>query len=285
VASPTSLGAITRADMNTFHTTYWRPDNAVLVITGDVSADEGFALAERFFGDWARPASALPARPDASASAPEARTIVVDLPQTGQAAVAMGLRGVARTDADYFPLLVANNVLGGGYSARLNTEIRIRRGLSYGASSSLSARMAPGPIVAQAQTRNDAAVQVYELMSAEIDRIGDALVPEAELTARKAVLIGSFGRSVETTSGLAGQISTLALYGLPPERLGTYVSDVTAVTPEQARAAAQRYFDPARADLVIVGDAQHFYTGLRRVRRNAERIPVSDLDLDSPTLR
>jgi zinc protease len=57
------------------------------------------------------------------------------------------------------------------------------------------------------------------------------------------------------------------------------------VTPEQARAAAQRYFDPARADLVIVGDAQHFYTGLRRVRRNAERIPVSDLDLDSPTLR
>jgi zinc protease len=285
VASPTSLGAITRAEMSALHATHWRPDNAVLVITGDVSADEGFALAERFFGDWARPASALPARPDASASAPEPRTIVVDLPQTGQAAVSMGLRGVARTDTDYFPLLVANNVLGGGYSARLNTEIRIRRGLSYGASSSLSARMAPGPIVASAQTRNDAAVQVYELMSAEIDRIGDQPAPEAELTARKAVLIGSFGRSVETTAGLAGQISTLALYGLPPERLGTYVSDVTAVTPEQARAAAQRYFDPARADLVVVGDAQHFYDGLRRVRRNAERIPVSDLNLDSPTLR
>jgi zinc protease len=284
VASPTSLAAITRAEMGTFHSTYWRPDNAVLVITGDVSVEEGFALAERFFGDWARPASALPARPDAGASAPEPRTIVVDLPQTGQAAVSMGLRGVARTDADYFPLLVANNVLGGGYSARLNTEIRIRRGLSYGASSSLSARMAPGPIIASAQTRNDAAVQVYELMSAEIDRIGDQLVPETELTARKAVLIGGFGRSVETTAGLAGQISTLALYGLPPERLGTYVSDVTAVTPEQARAAAQRYFDPARADLVVVGDAQHFYDGLRRVRRNAERIPASELNLDSPTL-
>jgi zinc protease len=256
----------------------------VLVITGDVSAEEGFALAQRFFGDWARPASALPPRPDASASAPAPRTIVVDLPQTGQAAVAMGLRGVSRTDADYFPLLVANIVLGGGYSARLNTEIRIRRGLSYGASSSLSARMAPGPIVASAQTRNDAAVQVYQLMSTEIDRIGDALVPEAELTARKAVLIGSFGRSVETTAGLAGQISTLALYGLPPERLGTYVSDVTAVTPEQAREAAQRYFDPAQADVVVVGDAQHFYDGLRRVRPNAERIPVSELDLDSETL-
>lgn len=285
VTSPASLAAITRDDMARFHATYWRPDNAVLVIAGDVSAEEGFALAERFFGDWARPSAPMPARPDATAHAPAPRTIVIDLPQTGQAAVAVGLRGIARTDADYFPLLVANNVLGGGYAARLNTEIRIRRGLSYGASSSLSARAAPGPIVAQAQTRNDAAVQVYELIAAEIDRIGAQLVPEAELTARKAVLIGSFGRSVETTSGLAGQISTLALYGLPPERLGTYVSDVTAVTPEQARAAARRYFDPGRADVVVVGDAQHFWDGLRRVRRNAERIPVSELNLDSETLR
>jgi zinc protease len=284
IASPRSISAITRDEMSGFHATYWRPDNAVLVITGDVSAAEGFALAQRHFGDWRRPTTALPARPDASAYAAPVRTIVVDLPETGQAAVSMGLRGVARTDADYFPLLVANNVLGGGYSARLNAEIRIRRGLSYGAGSSLSARMAPGPIIASAQTRNDAAVQVYELMSAEIDRIGDTLVPDAELTARKAVLIGGFGRSVETTAGLAGQISTLALYGLPPERLGTYVSDVSAVTPEQAMAAAARYFDPAHADVVVVGDAQHFYDGLREVRPNAERIPVSELDLDSEAL-
>ncbi len=285
IASPTSLGAISREDMASYHNTYWRPDNAVLVITGDVSAEEGMALAQRYFGDWARPSAALPARPDATAYAASVRTIVVDLPDTGQAAVSMGLRGVARTDADYFPLLVANNVLGGGYSARLNTEIRIRRGLSYGASSSLQARMAPGPIVASAQTRNDAAVQVYELMRAEIERIAAQPAPAAELTARKAVLIGGFGRTIETTAGLAGQISTLALYGLPPERLGTYVADVTAVTPEQAQAAAQRYFNAANADVVVVGDAQHFYDGLRRVRPNAERIPASELNLDTESLR
>ncbi|HET9231277.1 MAG TPA: insulinase family protein, partial [Vitreimonas sp.] len=285
VSSAASLGAITREDAAAYHRTYWRPDNAVLVIAGDVSAEEGFALAERHFGSWARPSAELPARPDASASAPASRTIVVDLPETGQAAVAVGLRGITRTDADYFPLLVANNVLGGGYAARLNSEIRIRRGLSYGAYSSMQARMAPGPIVASAQTRNDAAVQVYELMRTEIERIGAELTPESELTARKAVLIGSFGRTVETTSGVAGQISALALYGLPPERLNSYVSDVTAVTPEQARTAAARYFDMDNADVVVVGDAQHFYDGLRRVRRDAERIPVSDLNLDSPTLR
>ncbi len=285
VASPRSIAAITREEAAGFHSTYWRPDNAVLVIAGDVSADEGFALAESYFGAWANPPGERPRRPDATAHAPQPRTIVVDLPGTGQAAVLMGLRGVSRTDGDYFPLLVANNVLGGGYSARLNAEIRIRRGLSYGAGSSLQARVAPGPIVASAQTRNDAAVQVVQLMTAEIDRIGDAAAPEGELTARKAVLIGGFGRSIETTSGLAGQISTLALYGLPPERLGAYVADVSNVTPEQARAAAARYFDPARADLVVVGDAQQFYPALRRLRPNAERIAATDLNLDREALR
>jgi zinc protease len=285
IASQTSIAAITRDDMASYHSAYWRPDNAILVIAGDVSPEQGFQLAERHFGDWTRPAAELSARPDASAHAAGVRAIVVDLPDTGQAAVSMGLRGIARTDADYFPLLVANDVLGGGYSARLNAEIRIRRGLSYGAGSSLQARVAPGPIVASAQTRNDAAVQVYELMRAEIDRIGDQLVPESELTARKASLIGDFGQSVETTSGLAGQISTLALYGLPPERLNTYVSDVSGVTAEQARAAAARYYDPARADVVIVGDADIFYDQFRRVRRDAERIPASELNLDEESLR
>ena len=285
VTSANTLQAITTEDARSYHRTHWRPDNAVLVITGDVSAEEGFALANRHFGYWASPPEPRPVAPNADAWAAAPRTIVIDLSQTGQAAVAVGMRGVARQHEDYFPLLVANNVLGGGYSARLNNEIRIRRGLSYGAFSSLGARMAPGPIIASAQTRNDAAVQVFELMRTEIARIGTELTPPAEMSARKAVLIGSFGRSVETTSGLAGQISTLALFGLPPEQLNTYVGDITAVTPEQARDAARRYFTLNQADVVVVGDAQHFYSGLRRVRPNAERIPVGELNLDREALR
>jgi zinc protease len=284
VQSPASTQAITRDDIVSFHRAYWRPDAAVLVIAGDVSPEQGFALAQRYFGDWRRPDAAAPAQPDASAHASGTRTIVVDLPQTGQAAVQMGLRGITRRDPDYFPLLVANAVLGGGYSARLNEEIRIRRGLSYGAGSSLSARLAPGPIVASAQTRNDAAVQVYQLMSHEIARLGHDPIPADELSAREAALIGAFGRTVETISGLTGQISALALYGLPPESLQTYVHDVSSVTAAQAQAVAARYFDPARADVIVVGDAQHFYAGLRRLRPNAERIPVTQLDLDSASL-
>ena len=284
VASPTSVHAIARADVTAFHSTYYRPDTGVLVISGDVTPEQGFALAQRYFGDWARPSAPAPAEPDATAYAPAARTIIIDLPQTGQAAVSMGLRGITRRDPNYYPMVVANAVLGGGYSARLNEEIRIRRGLSYGASSQLSARLAPGPIVATAQTRNNAAVQVYQLMAAEIARLGRTPIAADELNARKAALIGSFGRTVETTSGLAGQISTLALYGLPPEELQNYVANVGAVTPQQAQTAAALYYDPGHADLVIAGDAQIFYSGIRRLRPNAERIPAAQLNLDRAAL-
>lgn len=284
VTSPATVQAITRDETAAFHSTYWRPDAAVLVISGDVSAEDGFALAERHFGSWARPAGAAPAQPDASAGAPEPRTIVVDLPETGQAAVSLGVRGVARTAGNYFPVLLTNDVVGGGYSARLSMEIRIRRGLSYGAYSAMAARRAPGSIVGSAQTRNDAAGQVVDLMTHEFERIGTSDVPANELTARKSALIGDFGRDVETTAGVAGQLSTLALFGLPLDRLETYVSDVNAVTATQVREAGARYFDPDNADLVVVGDADVFYRDIRQRRRNAERIAVGDLNLDSATL-
>ena len=226
-----------------------------------------------------------PAQPDASVGAPAPRTIVVDLPQTGQAAVMFGTLGVPRTASDFLPGLLATDVLGGGYSSRLNAEIRIRRGLSYGAFAGMPSRMAPAPIIASAQTRNDATVQVTNLMQAELSRMGDALVAPAELNARKAALIGEFGRSVETTAGVAGEISALALFGLPLDRLSTYVADVNAITAEQVRAFSDQHFDPARADVVVVGDAQIFWDQLRRQRRNAERIPVDELNLDTESLR
>lgn len=285
VASPASLQAITQADVQGFHAAHYRPDNAVLVIAGDVSAREGFALAERFFGGWARPATPPPPEPAANAWAADPRAIVINLPDSGQAAIAFGFRGPARTDADYFPALVATNVLGGGYSARLNMEIRIRRGLSYGVGANLASTMAPGPIIASGQTRNDAAPQVVDLMSAEFARLGAEDVPLAELNARKAVLIGGFGRSVETTSGVASQLSTLALFGIPLDRLNTYVADVGAVSPQQVRAAGARLFDPAAADLVVVGDASLFAEALRQRRANLERVELDQLNLDKPELR
>src|SRR5690606_33653104 len=99
---------------------------------------------------------------------------------------------------------------------------------SYGAGSGLSARRMPAPITASAQTRNDAVPQVVDLMSAEFTRLGQEPIGATELGARKAYMIGSFGRSIETTAGLAGQYSALAQFNLPLERLQTYSAEITA---------------------------------------------------------
>ncbi len=285
VASPKSVAAIKPEEVGAFHAAHWRPDNALLVISGDLSADDGFALAEKFFGDWPKPNTALAGEPDVAQSADVHRTVVVDLPKSGQAAVSFGVHGVARTDADFFPAMVINSVLGGGYSARLNQEIRIKRGLSYGASSSFPARLAPGPIVALAQTNNTNAVQVVELMQQELQRLGQAPPAPAEIGARQANIIGSFGRSVETASGISGQIALFASFGLPLDGLKTFVSDVEAVTPEKAQAVAARIYDPKNANVVVVGDGEVFFKALKKARPDAQRIPIDKLNLDSATLQ
>lgn len=285
INTPRSTNAITRDDVVNYHRTYWRPDNATLVIVGDVSASEGFALAQRNFGNWARPRTALPARPDGAGPVhAQPRTVVVDLPQTGQAAVTFGARGVPRTDPAYMPTYLAATVMGGGFTARLNQEIRVRRGLSYGATASMGTSLYPAFLTANSQTRNDAATQVADLIAAEFDRMGREPVPAIELDARKASVIGGFGRAVETRFGLSSQIATYAFFGMPLNRINSYVAEVNAVTPAQVQAAARTTLAPANTDIVIVGDANLFWDALHAARPTAERIPVAQLNLDSPTL-
>jgi zinc protease len=285
VASPKTIAAIKREDLVAYHASRWRPDNAVLVIAGDVSPDDAFALAEKYYGDWAKPTTPLPPKPEATKAASGHRIVVVDLPKSGQAAVAFGLHGLARTDANFFPLLVTNAILGGGYSARLNQEIRIKRGLSYGANSGFGQRDAPGPIIASAQTKNTTAVDVVNLVEAELVRLGSTDVATEELTARSATLIGSFGRSVETASGVSAQLSQLASFGLPLTKLQSYVADVSAVTPAQVKQIGATIFDPKAATIVVTGDGSVFFDALKKKKPDAERIPADKLNLDSATLQ
>jgi zinc protease len=285
VASPVSIKAIRREDLVAAHAAQWRPDNAVLVIAGDLSVDEAVALATRHFGAWAKPAAPLPSAGDVAGAPRSPQGLVVDLPGSGQAAVTFGLRGVARNDESFFPLLVTNAVLGGGYSARLNQEIRIKRGLSYGAGSGFAARLGAAPIIATAQTKNTTAVEVADLMEAEFRRLGTTDVSAEELTARASSLIGSFGRNVETASGLSSEMSDLAAFNLPLSKLQSYVQDVSAVTPAQVKATAARIYDPEAASVVIVGDGKIFYNALKAKRPGTARIAADKLNLDSPSLQ
>ncbi|HEY0385310.1 MAG TPA: pitrilysin family protein, partial [Pyrinomonadaceae bacterium] len=162
--TPESLERLKRDDLVKFHQTYYRPDNAVLVIGGDIKPQDAFSLADKLFGDWARPATPLPVSKSGSQSAAQKpRVLVIDKPDAGQAAVIFVRRGLKRTDPDYFRGIVANSVLS-GYSGRLNQEIRIKRGLSYGARSSLDVRRDTGPFTAETQTKNQSGAEVASLI-------------------------------------------------------------------------------------------------------------------------
>jgi zinc protease len=282
--TPASIARLKPADLAALHRVWFRPDNAILVLTGDITPQQGFALAEQAFGGWAKPATPMPPIP---AITPHGRTraIVIDLPGTGQAAVNLAKPGIPRSDPDYYPGIVANTLLGGGYSSRLNLEIRVKRGLSYGASSSLSANRTTGSFRAAAQTKNESAPQVLDLMVEQMTSLAAKPAGAEELTARKSNLIGSYGRRLATTGGLADVLGNLALYGVPLDEITRYTGRVDAVTPTQVQAFAARVLDPAKASVIIAGDAKTFAAALKAKRPDLEVIPVDKLDLDSPTLR
>jgi len=280
-----TITRISRDDLLKYHQRWYRPDNAILILGGDIKANAAFALAQKYFGDWKRPAEPLPilsaSRPAAIAGA---RVVVVDKPDAGQAAVLAVRTGIERASSDYFRGLVANSVLS-GYSGRLNQEIRIKRGLSYGAGSQLDARRNIGPFVASAQTKNPSAAQVADLLVGEVNRLATAPVPDVELNPRKAVVIGNFSRNLETNSGLVAQVANLAVYGISFNEINRYIGNVQGVSAADVQRFASARLDAKTTSIVIVGNAKDFLPELRKKYSQVEVIPMAELDLNTALLR
>lgn len=284
--TPESLPRITQADLVAFHKKHYRPENAILVIAGDIEPQAAFDVAQKSLGGWKKGAGAAMATITTknAVAAPAARVVVIDMPSAGQAAVVVARQGIKRRDASFDVAQVTNSVLGGGYSARLNQEIRIKRGLSYGAGSRFDVRRDVGPFSASAQTKNESAAEVAGIILDELNKLGTTAVAESELTPRKAVLIGGFSRELETGAGLVNQIADLALYGVSLEEIKRYVSGVQGVSAADVQKFATSNLG-ANASVVIVGDAKKFLEPLKAKFKNVEVIPVAELDLGSPSLR
>ncbi|HUP46699.1 MAG TPA: pitrilysin family protein [Thermoanaerobaculia bacterium] len=282
--TPESLERIQREQIAAFHERYYRPENAVLVVAGDVKPAAAFATAGKLFGSWRRRSGALAIiqlKKPAEEAGP--RVVVIDMPDAGQAAVLVTRRGLRRVDPLYYPAIVANSVLGGSYSARLNQEIRIKRGLSYGANSSFDLRREPGPFTAATQTKNESAAEVAGIIVDELHRLATVELPRTELGPRKAVLTGNFGRSLETTEGIVGRIAALVLYGLPLKEIEAFVPAVQNVTGDAVKKFAASHL--AATSIVIVGNASEFLEPLRKRFGEVEVIPIEELDLEAPALR
>jgi zinc protease len=280
-----SLAAITRDDLLLHRQQFFHPDRMKIVVSGGIAPEAAIAVAEAMFGDWT---VAVPPAPIPEASAGEAqpvRTIVIDMPDAGQAAVVAAVRAPSRVDPDYFPLELANSVLGGGSSGRLFEEIRTKRSLSYGAYSGFADRADASILQASAQTKNDTADEVAQIFLDEFGRLGSEELSEDMLERRRLFLAGGYARALETSGGFNAIVAALLQQGLPPGEAARYAERLAAVDPAAASLAARTYVDPAKATIVIVGDASQFLDDLRELRGEVEVIPAQELDLASADLR
>ena len=279
-----ALKTIARDDIVQTYTRTWRPATATLVIVGDVTPAAARRFAEQAFGDW-RVADAAPQPAPRSDAFPPPGVVVVDMPDAAEAAIVVTRPAAARTDSAYYALLVANATLGGGGSSRLNSEIRYQRALSYDAGSAVLDGRRSGAIVAATLTANDKAAQVVELIAAQMHLLAAEPVSAAELATRRQLLVGNFGRAIETTEGLANLLGNLALQAVPMTQATRFAAVVDRVDAAAVRAASARWLDPSGASIVVVGDARRFVDGLRAAYPDLDVIAAADLVLDNARLR
>jgi zinc protease len=264
-----SVKAITRGDVRGYYDEYYRPNNATLIVVGDVRPADIQQRLGALFGRWQRrsvpPAvfTKAPVRGDASAR----RTTVylIDKPGAAQSSVRIGAIGVARSTPDYFPLLVMNTVLGVPFTSRLMQNLRETHGYTYGAGSRFDMRREAGPFTARGEivaAKTDSAL--IEFMK-ELRAIRDT-VPQAELQKAKRYLQLQLPSLFETTSDIAFQLTPLAVHGLSLDFYNNYVQQIEQVAQADVQRVARKYIDPDRLSIVVLGDRKQIEGGVRKLR-------------------
>jgi len=250
-----TLPKIKRADILQFYTREYLPNQTILTIVGDITADQVRTQLAKRFGAWKRGENGSHALPvPHPLEKPIVKLIEKDLTQ---ATILMGHVGISRTNPDYYAVTVMNYILGaGGFSSRLMDSIRDNQGLAYHVGSHFEANLMPGPFIVSLQTRNEAANQAITGVVTELNRIREAPVTDQELSEAKAYLIGSFPLRVDTTSKLAEVLSLVELYSLGLDYFSRYPKLIEQVTKEDVLRVAKQYLNPARYALVVVAN-QH----------------------------
>jgi zinc protease len=269
----TSVADITRDDLVKFYSTYFRPNDATLLVVGDVRPDDIERRALALFGGWAR--ADVPTVAEGAAPVPKATTLVlIDKPGAAQSSFRLGGIGVPRTTDDYFAIEVMNTILGGSFTSRLNQNLRETHGYTYGANSGFSMRRTAGPFTAGAEVVSAKTDSAFIEFMKELRAIRDT-VPSDELAKAKRYLQLGLPQDFETTGDIASQMLPLVTYGIPLNFYDTAVQRIGAVTQADVQRVARQYVNPDRLTIVIVGDRKLIEPGLRAL--NPGEIIVRDV--------
>lgn len=248
--TPDSVKNLTRDDVIAYHRDEIQPGRTICAVVGDVSTSEMKATVDKLLGDWQGSGKALAAT---AATAPPATAVVVDRPIT-QASVILGQIGIARSNPDYFPILLMNWVLGGGgFNSRLMQTIRTKGGLAYSVASAFESSKLPGAFQVALQTKVESAGEAIKLARAEIQKLHDEGATEAELNAAKNYLTGNFPLRLDSSGKLAGFLGQIEYFGLGDDYIERYSERVRAVTLDDVKKAAAKYLHPDALVQVVVG--------------------------------
>jgi len=248
-----TVAAITMDDIKGYYNTYFKPNNAYLIIVGDIDLKSAKSLSEKYFAKWAKgevknPTYTQPKEP--------AKTYValVDRPASVQSVINITYPVDLKPGTqDAIKARVTNQILGVGFSARLNQNLREKHGFTYGSGSQLNADNLIGSFNASASVRNEVTdSSVFELLS-ELKRIVNEPVTEKELILAKAEISGAFGRSLESPQTIANFALTTAKYNLPKDYYNNYLKYIDAITVADVQAAAKKFIRPENAHIVVVG--------------------------------
>lgn len=247
-------------DLKKFYRTWYRPNNATLIVVGDITAAEIIPKLENLFGKW-RKRRIRPATWQEAAQVSGRTIYLVDKPGAAQSEIRIGRIGVPRSTGDYYTLEVLNTILGGAFTSRLNQNLREEHGYSYGARSSFSMGPQAGPFVASAAVQTEVTDKALSEFMNELRGILE-LVPDDELEKSKNYVALTFPAAFQTVSRIAGQLQELALNGLPTDTFNRYSSGIYGVTAEAVAQAAAKYIDPENLAIVVVGDRSKVEAGI-----------------------
>ena len=272
--TPSTIGPLTRDEVINWHRTMYAPSAATLLLVGALTPAEARSIAQQAYGSWTVTRAALvpvenPIRPSSGT-----RVILVDRPGSVQSSIVLGQAGFRATDPDYLNMVALNHVLGGGFSSRINLNLREKHGYTYGAQSTLDLRPGTGAFRISSDVRTSATDSALVEAINEYRRVASEPIPAQELQGAVNNLVSAFPNGVQSVQGLTGRIQQLIVWGLPVNFYATYREKLAVITPDDVRSAAANRLTPNNVIVVVAGDLSKIEAPIRA--RNFGTVEVWD---------